>query len=106
MPGLFLPRYTALAGFPPFEITHKQELFQRIQEGCYPLPGHLSPAACSLIGRLLAPDPSGRPSLEEVLGHPFFTQVCLTALWSKEGKARGEWEWEGRRGRGSQLPSG
>ncbi|XP_034281739.1 inactive serine/threonine-protein kinase PLK5-like isoform X2 [Pantherophis guttatus] len=71
--------YTALAGFPPFEITHKQELFQRIQEGCYPLPGHLSPAACSLIGRLLAPDPSGRPSLEEVLGHPFFTQHFIPA---------------------------
>ncbi|XP_058019721.1 inactive serine/threonine-protein kinase PLK5-like isoform X2 [Ahaetulla prasina] len=71
--------YTALAGFPPFEITHKQKLFQRIREGCYPLPGHFSPAARSLIGRLLAPDPSGRPSLEEVLGHPFFTQHFIPA---------------------------
>lgn len=94
MPVLFLSRYTALAGFPPFEITHKQELFQRIREGRYPFPGHLSPAARSLIERLLTPDPSGRPSLEEVLGHPFFTQVCLAALRNKEGKAGG-WKWEG-----------
>uniref|UniRef100_A0A8C6VCI1 polo kinase n=1 Tax=Naja naja TaxID=35670 RepID=A0A8C6VCI1_NAJNA len=66
--------YTTLAGFPPFEVMQKQELFQRIREGSYPLLGHLSPASRSLIGRLLAPNPSGRPSPEEVLSHPFFTQ--------------------------------
>ncbi|KAM6459796.1 inactive serine/threonine-protein kinase PLK5-like isoform 3-T3 [Liasis olivaceus] len=66
--------YTVLAGFSPFEITHKQELYERIQEGLYRVPSHLSPAACGLIGKLLAPDPSARPSLEEVLQHPFFTQ--------------------------------
>ncbi|XP_007443261.1 inactive serine/threonine-protein kinase PLK5-like isoform X2 [Python bivittatus] len=66
--------YTALAGFSPFEITHKQELYERIQEGLYRVPSHLSPAARGLIGKLLAPDPSARPSLEEVLQHPFFTQ--------------------------------
>ncbi|XP_070591659.1 inactive serine/threonine-protein kinase PLK5-like [Erythrolamprus reginae] len=66
--------YTTLAGFPPFEATPKQELFQRIREGCYLLPAHLSPAARSLIGGLLSPDPSGRPSLEDMLGHPFFAQ--------------------------------
>ncbi|KAM3851500.1 inactive serine/threonine-protein kinase PLK5-like isoform 1-T1 [Vipera latastei] len=66
--------YTTLAGFPPFEITHKQELFQRILEGRYTLPDRLSPAARSLIGRLLAPTPAARPSPEEVIRHPFFTQ--------------------------------
>ncbi|KAL7993074.1 hypothetical protein Chor_017330 [Crotalus horridus] len=66
--------YTALAGSPPFEISHKQELFQRIREGRYALPDHLSPAARSLIGRLLAPDPAARPSPEEAIHQPFFTQ--------------------------------
>ncbi|XP_063145821.1 inactive serine/threonine-protein kinase PLK5-like [Candoia aspera] len=74
--------YTVLAGFTPFEITCKQELYERIQEGHYPLPGHLSLAAHSLIGKLLAPDPSARPSLEEVLQHPFFTQHFTPARLS------------------------
>ncbi|XP_048353396.1 serine/threonine-protein kinase PLK2-like [Sphaerodactylus townsendi] len=66
--------YTALTGCSPFEITHKQEMYQRIQEGRYPMPSHLSPSARDLIGKLLAPDPAARPSLEEALNHVFFTQ--------------------------------
>nr|XP_048687168.1 inactive serine/threonine-protein kinase PLK5 isoform X1 [Caretta caretta] len=66
--------YTALTGCSPFEITHKQEMYQCIREGRYPAPNHLSPGARKLIGRLLAPRPSERPSLEEVLEHEFFTQ--------------------------------
>uniref|UniRef100_A0A8C0G9C1 Serine/threonine-protein kinase PLK n=1 Tax=Chelonoidis abingdonii TaxID=106734 RepID=A0A8C0G9C1_CHEAB len=66
--------YTALTGCSPFEITHKQEMYQCIREGRYSTPNHLSPGARKLIGRLLAPSPSERPSLEEVLEHEFFTQ--------------------------------
>ncbi|XP_038239949.1 inactive serine/threonine-protein kinase PLK5 isoform X2 [Dermochelys coriacea] len=66
--------YTALTGCSPFEITHKQEMYQCIREGQYPAPNHLSPGARKLIGRLLAPRPLERPSLEEVLEHEFFTQ--------------------------------
>ncbi|XP_067418403.1 inactive serine/threonine-protein kinase PLK5 [Emydura macquarii macquarii] len=66
--------YTALTGRSPFEVTHKQEMYQCIREGRYPAPSHLSPGARQLIGRLLAPSPAERPSLEEVLEHEFFTQ--------------------------------
>ncbi|KAG6926438.1 polo like kinase 5 [Chelydra serpentina] len=66
--------YTALTGCSPFEITPKQEMYQCIREGRYPTPNHLSPSARNLIGRLLAPSPSARPSLEEVLEHEFFSQ--------------------------------
>uniref|UniRef100_A0A8C3RXK2 Serine/threonine-protein kinase PLK n=1 Tax=Chelydra serpentina TaxID=8475 RepID=A0A8C3RXK2_CHESE len=66
--------YTALTGCSPFEITPKQEMYQCIREGRYPTPNHLSPGARDLIGRLLAPSPSARPSLEEVLEHEFFSQ--------------------------------
>uniref|UniRef100_A0A8C8SGG5 Polo kinase n=1 Tax=Pelusios castaneus TaxID=367368 RepID=A0A8C8SGG5_9SAUR len=66
--------YTALTGCSPFEVIHKQEMYQCIREGRYPIPSHLSPSARKLIGHLLAPNPSERPSLEEVLVHEFFTQ--------------------------------
>uniref|UniRef100_A0A670KAV8 non-specific serine/threonine protein kinase n=1 Tax=Podarcis muralis TaxID=64176 RepID=A0A670KAV8_PODMU len=66
--------YTALTGCSPFEITHKQEMYRCIQEGRYPTPSRLSPSARGLIGKLLAPDPEARPTLEETLAHEFFTQ--------------------------------
>ncbi|XP_074834598.1 inactive serine/threonine-protein kinase PLK5 isoform X4 [Carettochelys insculpta] len=66
--------YTALTGCSPFELTHKQEMYQCIREGRYPVPPILSPSARELIGRLLAPSPAERPSLDEVLQHEFFTQ--------------------------------
>ncbi|NWH25166.1 PLK1 kinase, partial [Grus americana] len=54
------PRYVALTGSPPFKAAHQQELYRRIQAARYPLPPHLSPHA--LIARLLAPEPTARPS--------------------------------------------
>ncbi|XP_060088502.1 serine/threonine-protein kinase PLK2-like isoform X1 [Heteronotia binoei] len=66
--------YTALTGCSPFEITHKQEMYQCIREGRYPMPSHLSPSARDLIGKLLAPEPAARPSLEEALNHVFFSE--------------------------------
>ncbi|XP_061457817.1 serine/threonine-protein kinase PLK2-like [Rhineura floridana] len=66
--------YTALTGCSPFEITRKQEMYQCIQEGRYPMPSRLSPSARGLIGKLLAPNPAARPSLEEALQHDFFIQ--------------------------------
>lgn len=50
-------------------------MYQCIREGRYPMPSHLSPSARELIGKLLAPDPAARPSLEEALNHAFFSQV-------------------------------
>ncbi|XP_066492671.1 inactive serine/threonine-protein kinase PLK5-like isoform X2 [Tiliqua scincoides] len=66
--------YTALTGCSPFEISHKQEMYRCIREGRYPMPSNLSPSARELIGKLLAPNPAARPSLEEALNHPFFIQ--------------------------------
>ncbi|KAJ6652820.1 hypothetical protein lerEdw1_010600 [Lerista edwardsae] len=74
--------YTALTGCSPFEITHKQEMYQCIREGRYPMPSNLSPSARELIGKLLAPNPAARPSLEEALNHPFFSQGFTPARLS------------------------
>ncbi|XP_075758838.1 inactive serine/threonine-protein kinase PLK5 isoform X2 [Pelodiscus sinensis] len=66
--------YTALTGCAPFETTPRPEMYRCIREGRYPAPSHLSPSARKLIARLLAPNPSERPSLDEVLEHEFFTE--------------------------------
>ncbi|NXX97336.1 PLK5 kinase, partial [Centropus bengalensis] len=67
--------YTALTGSPPFEGAQRQELYQSIWAARYPLSPHLSPRARALLARLLAPEPTARPSLQEVLDDSFFTQV-------------------------------
>ncbi|NXT54288.1 PLK2 kinase, partial [Pluvianellus socialis] len=67
--------YTLLTGSPPFEAAQRQELYRRIRAAQYPPPPPLSPRAQTLIARLLAPEPTARPSLRDVLDHGFFTQV-------------------------------
>ncbi|XP_027756822.1 inactive serine/threonine-protein kinase PLK5-like [Empidonax traillii] len=66
--------YTALTGRPPFEGSQRLELYQHIRGARYPLPPQLSPRARALLALMLDPDPTARPSLQDVLDHPFFTQ--------------------------------
>lgn len=51
-------------------------MYENILASRYPEPTHLSPNACRLIARLLAPNPAERPSLDHLLQDDFFTQVC------------------------------
>ncbi|XP_060227100.1 inactive serine/threonine-protein kinase PLK5 isoform X2 [Meriones unguiculatus] len=68
-------RYMVLTGTPPFATAAPlSEMYQNIRNGHYPEPTQLSPSARSLIARLLAPDPSERPSLDHLLQDDFFTQ--------------------------------
>lgn len=69
-------RYMVLTGDPPFVAASLSEMYKNIREGRYPEPAHLSPNACRLIARLLAPNPAERPSLDHLLQDNFFTQVC------------------------------
>ncbi|NWW78816.1 PLK2 kinase, partial [Climacteris rufus] len=69
------PRYALLSGHAPFEARHRPELYRRIRGARYPLPPQLSPRARALLTHMLDPDPAARPGLEDVLGHPFLTQV-------------------------------
>lgn len=63
-----------LTGVPPFPAAPLSETYRNIRACRYPEPAHLSPAARSLIARLLAPDPAERPSLDLLLQDSFFTQ--------------------------------
>ncbi|NXS12279.1 PLK2 kinase, partial [Neodrepanis coruscans] len=67
--------YTALTGHPPFEASQRLELYQHIRGAQYPLPPQLSPRARALITLMLDPEPTARPSLQDLLDHQFFSQV-------------------------------
>ncbi|XP_070269966.1 inactive serine/threonine-protein kinase PLK5 isoform X3 [Myotis yumanensis] len=66
--------YMVLTGDPPFTAASLSEMYKNIREGRYQEPAHMSPNACRLIARLLAPNPAERPSLDHLLQDNFFTQ--------------------------------
>ena len=65
--------YTLLVGKPPFETPDVKTTYKKIKMNSYSFPEHvpLSDAAKGLITRILNLDPARRPSLEEILQHPF-----------------------------------
>lgn len=62
-----------LVGRPPFETESLKETYQRIKHNQYRIPPTLSHDARALITRLLHPDPTKRPSPQEILRDPFLT---------------------------------
>lgn len=71
--------YTLLVGTPPFETLNMQKTFKRIEVGEYYMPKNLSPEAKDLIRRMLRKDPQERISLNDVLSHPFFQKLFVSA---------------------------
>uniref|UniRef100_A0A915DM13 Serine/threonine-protein kinase PLK n=1 Tax=Ditylenchus dipsaci TaxID=166011 RepID=A0A915DM13_9BILA len=53
--------YTLLVGKPPFETETLKDTYNRIKCNQYVIPPRIGKDAASLIGRLLAPDPTRRP---------------------------------------------
>eukprot|EP00929_Paragymnodinium_shiwhaense_P069150 TRINITY_DN34884_c0_g2_i1.p1 TRINITY_DN34884_c0_g2~~TRINITY_DN34884_c0_g2_i1.p1 ORF type:complete len:667 (-),score=117.88 TRINITY_DN34884_c0_g2_i1:78-2078(-) len=66
--------YTLLFGRPPFEGADASSTYKNIRNLRYSFPAlaDVSPAAVHLIRRLLVPDPSKRPRLEDVLDSSWF----------------------------------
>lgn len=64
--------YTLLHGRYPFQDTHINRLFSKIQRGTYILSHNLSSPCRALLKSLLSFDPTKRPSAEQVLQHPWF----------------------------------
>eukprot|EP00829_Urostomides_striatus_P002005 TRINITY_DN1216_c0_g2_i1.p1 TRINITY_DN1216_c0_g2~~TRINITY_DN1216_c0_g2_i1.p1 ORF type:complete len:428 (+),score=86.82 TRINITY_DN1216_c0_g2_i1:64-1347(+) len=66
--------YTLLIGKPPFETSDVKATYKRIKMNSYSFPDHItiSDHARNLITKILVLDPSKRPTLDEMLGHPFF----------------------------------
>jgi len=60
-------------GKPPFETPAVKTSYKKIRMNSYSFPDHipLSDAAKNLISKILTLDPSKRPTLDEMLEHPF-----------------------------------
>jgi polo-like kinase 1 len=74
--------YTLLVGRPPFETSDVKTTYKRIRMNAYSFPEHIyiSQEAKALITRILHSEPTGRPSLDEVLAHPFFHKNAIPKL--------------------------
>ena len=73
--------YTLLYGSPPFETSSVKTTYRRIRDNAYSFPTPsdanyrpVTPAAKSLIRRILCTDPKQRPTLSEMRADAFFTQ--------------------------------
>jgi len=67
--------YTLIVGKPPFETPDVKLTYKKIKACNYSFPDTIpmSDAAKSLISRILNLDPSKRPTLDEILQHPFMS---------------------------------
>ncbi|XP_022349716.1 aurora kinase A isoform X1 [Enhydra lutris kenyoni] len=63
--------YEFLVGKPPFEASTYQETYKRISRVEFTFPDFVPEGARDLISRLLKHNPSQRPTLKEVLEHPW-----------------------------------
>ncbi len=66
--------YTLVIGKPPYETSDVKTTYHRIKTNTYSFPEHIliSGPAKDLITRILNLDPTKRPTLDEILAHPFF----------------------------------
>ncbi|XP_046393580.1 serine/threonine-protein kinase PLK1 [Ischnura elegans] len=64
--------YTLLVGKPPFETNSLNETYERIKRCEYHLPNSLMKSAAKVIQRMLHPDPTNRPKIEDILTDDFF----------------------------------
>nr|CAG4643105.1 EOG090X03P9 [Ilyocryptus agilis] len=69
--GLGCLLYTLLVGRPPFDTDAVKSTLTRVVMADFKLPPNLSAEAKDLIQRLLKKNPKERPTLEEVMDHPF-----------------------------------
>mmetsp|Transcript_5749 Transcript_5749/g.4937 ORF Transcript_5749/g.4937 Transcript_5749/m.4937 type:complete len:157 (-) Transcript_5749:1652-2122(-) len=65
--------YTLIIGKPPFETPDVKTTYKKIRMNNYSFPENfpISDAARNLITKILNLDPSKRPSLDEIMAHPF-----------------------------------
>ncbi|XP_049267427.1 aurora kinase A [Rhipicephalus sanguineus] len=72
--------YEFLVGRPPFEANTTAATYDRIRRVDLRFPAHVSDDAKDLISRLLKKDPKQRPTIEEVMAHPWVTSNLEPSL--------------------------
>ena len=65
--------YTLVVGRPPFETPDVKSTYKKIKMCAYSFPEHipLSDNVKNLISKILQLDPAKRPSLDDIMRHPF-----------------------------------
>mmetsp|Transcript_30482 Transcript_30482/g.30134 ORF Transcript_30482/g.30134 Transcript_30482/m.30134 type:complete len:256 (+) Transcript_30482:659-1426(+) len=65
-----------LVGKPPFETSDVKTTYRRIRMISYSFPDNvpLSESSKNMISQILVCDPNKRPTLDDLLKHPFFSQ--------------------------------
>ncbi|XP_024392471.1 SNF1-related protein kinase catalytic subunit alpha KIN11 isoform X3 [Physcomitrium patens] len=64
--------YAMLCGILPFDDENISSLYQKITDGIYTLPSHLTFQARDLITKILKTDPLTRITIPEIRCHPWF----------------------------------
>lgn len=74
--------FTLLIGKPPFETSSVKTTYRRIKANAYAFPEHIivSDEAHDLIIKMLTPDPLRRPTLTQILNHPFLSGKNIPKL--------------------------
>lgn len=74
--------YTLLIGKPPFETSDVKTTYRRIKANAYTFPEHIkiSDASKNLISKILCLDPTKRPTLDQILEHPFLYNQTIPKL--------------------------
>lgn len=68
-----------LIGKPPFETPDVKTTYKKIRMNSYSFPEHIiiSDAARNLITKILNLEPAKRPTLDEILAHPFMNNGVM-----------------------------
>lgn len=74
--------YALMIGKPPFETSDVKSTYKRIKANAYTFPEdcRLSSEARGLITSILRPEPHLRPTLEDIIAHPFLTRFRYACI--------------------------
>jgi serine/threonine protein kinase len=69
--------YTIVCGSLPFDEPTLPSLYDKIKNGVYRVPYHVSSALCSLLSQCFVVDPLNRITLPEMMNHPWLGRMQL-----------------------------
>ncbi|KAJ8940046.1 hypothetical protein NQ314_010878 [Rhamnusium bicolor] len=72
--------YTLLIGRPPFETNSLKETYSRIKKCDYRISSNISASAKHMIMLMLQPEPTSRPTCDQLLRHDFILGYCPANL--------------------------
>ena len=72
--------YTLVYGRPPFESKDVKDTYKKIKECTFSFPDHVNTSSQFkyLVSSILQKDPHKRPTVKELKGFDFFTEVNLS----------------------------